>query len=192
MVDVQYAFPDADTCLRAIRPWVDFDLFFVETPLPSDDLDGYAQTARRSSRSRSPPANGSPRGIELAILMDRGKISVVPARRRAGSAGSRRRSACARWRRARADASCRTSGRRASRSPPRRIWPRRRRTAPSSSSCPDELCESSLRRELVVERAADGQRRDPDSTASRPRHRDRPRRARGVRREAAAVTATLC
>src|SRR5262245_51132804 len=25
MVDVQYAFPDADTCLEAIRPWVDFD-----------------------------------------------------------------------------------------------------------------------------------------------------------------------
>ena len=26
MVDVQYAFPDADTCLAAIRDWREFDL----------------------------------------------------------------------------------------------------------------------------------------------------------------------
>ena len=46
MVDCQYAFPDADECLRVIRAWQDFDLFFVETPLPSDDLAGYARLAR--------------------------------------------------------------------------------------------------------------------------------------------------
>jgi L-alanine-DL-glutamate epimerase-like enolase superfamily enzyme len=40
MVDTQYAFPDADACLKVLRDWVQFDLFFVETPLPSDDLDG--------------------------------------------------------------------------------------------------------------------------------------------------------
>ena len=51
MVDVQYAFPDADTCLKAIRPWVDFNLFFIETPLPSDDLAGYARLDRRATDS---------------------------------------------------------------------------------------------------------------------------------------------
>ena len=51
MVDVQYAFPDADTCLKAIRPWVDFDLFFIETPLPSDDLEGYARLSRGTTHS---------------------------------------------------------------------------------------------------------------------------------------------
>ena len=34
--------PDADACLQAIAPWEEFGLFFIETPLPSDDLDGYA------------------------------------------------------------------------------------------------------------------------------------------------------
>jgi L-alanine-DL-glutamate epimerase-like enolase superfamily enzyme len=45
MVDVQYAFPDATTCLEVIRDWRDFDLFFLETPLWSDDLDGYRRLA---------------------------------------------------------------------------------------------------------------------------------------------------
>jgi L-alanine-DL-glutamate epimerase-like enolase superfamily enzyme len=30
MVDVQYAFPDADTCLATIRDWEKFNLFFIE------------------------------------------------------------------------------------------------------------------------------------------------------------------
>src|SRR5207247_10288655 len=45
MVDVQYAFPDANTCLATIRDWEKFNLFFIETPLPADDLPGYARLA---------------------------------------------------------------------------------------------------------------------------------------------------
>jgi L-alanine-DL-glutamate epimerase-like enolase superfamily enzyme len=41
MIDVQYSFPDADTCLEVIKDWREFDLYFVETPLPSDDIAGY-------------------------------------------------------------------------------------------------------------------------------------------------------
>lgn len=76
MVDVQYAFPDADTCLKAIRNWVDFNLFFVETPLPSDDLDGYA---RLSGEQSIPIAAGEwlATRFEFLDLMDRGKVSVV-------------------------------------------------------------------------------------------------------------------
>jgi L-alanine-DL-glutamate epimerase-like enolase superfamily enzyme len=76
MVDVQYAFPDADTCLAAIRPWVDFDLFFIETPLPSDDLLGYARLA---AEQPIPIAAGEwlATRFEFADLIDRGKISVV-------------------------------------------------------------------------------------------------------------------
>ena len=40
MVDVQYAFPDANTCLATIRDREKFNLFFIETPLPADDLPG--------------------------------------------------------------------------------------------------------------------------------------------------------
>jgi L-alanine-DL-glutamate epimerase-like enolase superfamily enzyme len=76
MVDVQYAFPDADTCLKAIRPWVDFNLFFIETPLPSDDLAGYARLA---SEQPIPIAAGEwlATRFEFLDLMDRGKVRVV-------------------------------------------------------------------------------------------------------------------
>ena len=76
MVDVQYAFPDADTCLKAIRPWIDFNLFFIETPLPSDDLAGYARLA---AEQPIPIAAGEwlATRFEFLDLMDRGKIRVV-------------------------------------------------------------------------------------------------------------------
>jgi L-alanine-DL-glutamate epimerase-like enolase superfamily enzyme len=69
MVDVQYAFPDADTCLKAIRSWVDFNLFFIETPLPSDDLEGYA---RLSAEQPIPIAAGEwlATRFEFLDLMD--------------------------------------------------------------------------------------------------------------------------
>ena len=76
MVDVQYAFPDADTCLKTIRDWVDYNLFFIETPLPSDDLAGYARLA---AEQPIPIAAGEwlATRFEFLDLMDRGKISVV-------------------------------------------------------------------------------------------------------------------
>jgi len=76
MVDVQYAFPDADTCLRTIRDWRDFDLFFIETPLPSDDLAGYARLAREQP---IPIAAGEwlSTRFEFLELMDRGLVAVA-------------------------------------------------------------------------------------------------------------------
>jgi L-alanine-DL-glutamate epimerase-like enolase superfamily enzyme len=76
MVDVQYAFANADACLKTIRNWVDFNLFFIETPLPSDDLAGYA---RLSEEQPIPIAAGEwlATRFEFLDLMDRGKISVV-------------------------------------------------------------------------------------------------------------------
>lgn len=76
MVDVQYAFPDADACLQAIAPWEEFGLFFIETPLPSDDLDGYARLAREQN---IPIAAGEwlATRYEFLDLMDRGRVHVV-------------------------------------------------------------------------------------------------------------------
>ena len=76
MVDVQYAFPDASTCLSTIRDWERYDLFFVETPLPVDDLEGYA---RLSQEQGIPIAAGEwlTTRHEFLDLMDRGKVSVV-------------------------------------------------------------------------------------------------------------------
>ncbi len=76
MVDVQYAFPDADTCLREIKAWEPYNLFFLETPLPSDDLDGYARLVREQP---IPIAAGEWLATrwEFLDLMDRGLVQVA-------------------------------------------------------------------------------------------------------------------
>ena len=76
MVDVQYAFPDAETCLATLRDWQQFDLFFVETPLWPDDLEGYA---RVSLAQPIPVAAGEwlTTRFEFLDLMDRGRIGVA-------------------------------------------------------------------------------------------------------------------
>ena len=76
MLDVQYAFQDADACLKAIRDWVDFDLYFLETPLPSDDLDGYARLAKEQP---IPIAAGEwlTTRFEFVELIERGKVRVL-------------------------------------------------------------------------------------------------------------------
>jgi L-alanine-DL-glutamate epimerase-like enolase superfamily enzyme len=48
MVDVQYAFDSVDRALRAAEALAAYDVFFLETPLWVDDLDGYAELRRHS------------------------------------------------------------------------------------------------------------------------------------------------
>src|SRR4029077_133568 len=48
MVDVQYAFDDVERALRAAEAIAAYDVFFLETPLWVDDLDGYAELTRSS------------------------------------------------------------------------------------------------------------------------------------------------
>jgi L-alanine-DL-glutamate epimerase-like enolase superfamily enzyme len=144
---VQYAFPDADTCLRAIKPWVDFDLFFVETPLPSDDLAGYA---RLTAEQSIPIAAGEWLATrhEFADLIDRGRISVVqPDVGRVGGFTEAKRV-------------CTLAEQRGLTIVPH-LWKTgisiaaAAHLAATTPNCafieflPDELCESSLRRELV-------------------------------------------
>ncbi len=76
MADVGYSFPDAATCLETIRDWQDFDLFFLETPLPSDDVDGLAILAREQP---IPIAAGEwlATRFEFLELLDRGQVSVA-------------------------------------------------------------------------------------------------------------------
>ena len=76
MVDVQYAFRDADTCLRTLRDWEPFGLFFVETPVASDDLEGLAQVA---TGQPIPIAAGEwlTTRFEFIDLMDRGQVKVA-------------------------------------------------------------------------------------------------------------------
>ena len=48
MVDVAYAWRDWKEALRAIDMFAAEDIYFVETPLPSDDIAGYAKLCRAS------------------------------------------------------------------------------------------------------------------------------------------------
>ncbi len=156
MVDVQYAFPDADTCLKAIRPWADFNLFFVETPLPSDDLDGYARVA---TEQPIPIAAGEwlATRFEFIDLMDKGKVQVVqPDMGRVGGLTEAKRV-------------CDLAEKRGLTIVPH-LWKTgisiaaAAHLAATTPSCafieflPAELCESALRKELVTDelRMSDG------------------------------------
>ena len=48
MVDVAYAWRDWKDALSAIDMFADQDIYFVETPLPSDDVEGYAKLCQAS------------------------------------------------------------------------------------------------------------------------------------------------
>ena len=76
MVDAQYAFPDAKTCLATIKDWKDFNVYFLETPLPSDDLEGYRIL---SEEQDIPIAAGEwlCTRYEFQHLIELGKIGVV-------------------------------------------------------------------------------------------------------------------
>ncbi|MGB3539178.1 MAG: mandelate racemase/muconate lactonizing enzyme family protein [Mesorhizobium sp.] len=76
MVDVQYMWPDAETALRTIRDWAEFDIFFLETPLWIDKLDDYGHL---HDEAPMPIAAGEWQATryEFEELMDRGKVDVA-------------------------------------------------------------------------------------------------------------------
>jgi len=76
MVDVAYCWSDAKEALRVLRKLEPYDLFFVETPLPIDDLEGYAFLHDHSPIriAAGELQNGR---FEFLELMDRGKIDVA-------------------------------------------------------------------------------------------------------------------
>ena len=76
MVDVQYLWREARAALRTIRRWQELDLFFVETPLQIDDLDGYALLAREAG-VRIAAGEWQNTRFEFIDLLDRGKIDVA-------------------------------------------------------------------------------------------------------------------
>lgn len=76
MVDVAYAWDSPAHALELIESWAEYDVFFVETPLWADDLDGYAELSRRSP---TPIAAGEwlSTRFEFLDLMDRGGVQIV-------------------------------------------------------------------------------------------------------------------
>jgi L-rhamnonate dehydratase len=76
MVDVAYGWGDWKEALRAIEMFADEDVFFVETPLPSDDIEGYAKLAA-ASPVRIAAGEWLNTRFEFRELMDRDALDVV-------------------------------------------------------------------------------------------------------------------
>lgn len=76
MVDVQYAFDNAERARQVLSDWEAFDLFFVETPLWIDDLDGYAELAA-STPIRLAAGEWQTTHYEFRDLIEHGGIAVV-------------------------------------------------------------------------------------------------------------------
>jgi L-alanine-DL-glutamate epimerase-like enolase superfamily enzyme len=76
MVDVGYAFDTVERAVRVLESWAPYELFFVETPLWSDDLDGYAELARRTPMRIAAGEWLSTR-YEFQELLDRGLVAVA-------------------------------------------------------------------------------------------------------------------
>jgi L-alanine-DL-glutamate epimerase-like enolase superfamily enzyme len=76
MLDVAYAWPDAKAALRIINQLAAFDLFFVETPIDIDDLEGYAYLHNHSP-IRIAAGEWQNTYFEFADLAERGKLDVL-------------------------------------------------------------------------------------------------------------------
>jgi L-alanine-DL-glutamate epimerase-like enolase superfamily enzyme len=76
MVDVGYAWDSVDRAASVLATWEQYDLFFVETPLWTDDLDGYAELARRAP-IRIAAGEWLSTRHEFEQLLDRGLVAVA-------------------------------------------------------------------------------------------------------------------
>jgi len=76
MVDVQYAWPNAEACLATVRDWKEFNLFFLETPIQIDDLKGYARLHEEAPMKIAAGEWQTTRH-EFADLMDVGLVDVA-------------------------------------------------------------------------------------------------------------------
>jgi L-alanine-DL-glutamate epimerase-like enolase superfamily enzyme len=76
MVDVQYAFDTVERVLSLIESWDGLDVFFIETPLWTDDIRGYAEL---SALSPVPIAAGEwlSSRHEFEVLLDAGGVQVA-------------------------------------------------------------------------------------------------------------------
>ncbi len=76
MVDVAYAWQDVYAAIRVLKQIEKYDIFFIETPLPSDDLEGYAKLAELFPM-RTAAGEWLTSRFEFKDLIERGRISVV-------------------------------------------------------------------------------------------------------------------
>jgi L-alanine-DL-glutamate epimerase-like enolase superfamily enzyme len=76
MVDVQYLWEDAATCLSVVKDWAEFRPYFLETPIWSDNL---REMAKLAEAAPMPIAFGEwlATRFEFEELLDRGKVQIA-------------------------------------------------------------------------------------------------------------------
>ncbi len=76
MVDVAYAWPSVEHALRVLEQLAPYNIYFIETPIDIDDVEGYAEL---HDRSPIPIAAGEWQNThwEFEELADRGKLDVL-------------------------------------------------------------------------------------------------------------------
>lgn len=90
MVDVQYLWDDAATCLSVIQDWAEFDIFFLETPIWSDHIREYSKLVERAPM-RIAAGEWLATRWEFAQLADDGLVQVLqPDVGRVGGIGEAR------------------------------------------------------------------------------------------------------
>ncbi|MFO1037860.1 MAG: mandelate racemase/muconate lactonizing enzyme family protein [Geminicoccaceae bacterium] len=76
MIDVQYLWDDAATCLSVVKDWGEFDIYFLETPIWADNLDEHRKLAEAAPMKIASGEWLATR-FEFEELMDRGKVAVA-------------------------------------------------------------------------------------------------------------------
>lgn len=76
MIDVQYLWEDAATCLSVVKDWAEFDIFFLETPIWSDNVEEMAKLAAEAPMKIACGEWLATRH-EFKELMDIGKVQVA-------------------------------------------------------------------------------------------------------------------
>ena len=76
MVDVQYAFDTVERALRVIESWDGLSVFFLETPLWTDDVAGYAELSARSP-VRIAAGEWLSTRYDFEVLIDQGGVQVA-------------------------------------------------------------------------------------------------------------------
>jgi L-rhamnonate dehydratase len=162
MVDVAYAWPSAAHALRVLQRMAPYDVFFLETPIDVDDLDGYAMLHARSP-VRIAAGEWQNTHFEFLDLADRGMIDVLQpdVGRVGGFTEARKVCEIARQRNRLIVPHCWKSGIGIAASAHLCMASE---VCPYIEFLPAELCDSPLRRELVVDNFEfrDGMIRLPD------------------------------
>jgi L-alanine-DL-glutamate epimerase-like enolase superfamily enzyme len=76
MVDVQYAFDSVDRALRVAESWDGLDVFFLETPLWTDDVAAYAELSARAP-VRIAAGEWLSTRHDFEVLIDQGGVQVA-------------------------------------------------------------------------------------------------------------------